>query len=352
MSEADFAYLNARVRAVAADLLPAGFYEQVRVAEGIEPLVDALLASAYAPLLREELAAERGLPAIERAVRRRVSGMIAHVHEVAPEEARALLDIQFRFWDAANVLAVIRGVAAHAEQEEVLRGMLPAGSLSEPRLAALAAEPGLAELADTLTTLDIPFAAALRGRLRGDSPRADVAGLEAAVNDALFRWARSRLGPRNNNEEIVLAMLRLQIDVANVAAALDAARHRERGDPIEDRPPMPGGRLGTGLPREMASSARLMDSLALLAGTYFAPGVERGVRSAGGGGNLSVIVRFLEAVVVVAGCRLYHGDPLSVAVPLGFLWRTYNELVNLRVLARGKAYRVSPEAIGEELIVA
>jgi V/A-type H+-transporting ATPase subunit C len=352
VSEADFAYLNARVRAVAVDLLPPGFYEQVRVAEGIESLVDALLASAYAPMLREELAAERGLPAIERAVRRRVSAMIAHVHDVAPLEARGLLDIQFRFWDAANVLTIIRGVAAHAERGEILAGFLPASSLPEARLAELAAEPGLAELADTLTTWDIPFTAELRQLLRAAPPRADVAGLEAAVNAAFFRWARSRLGPHDDDEEIVLGMLRRQIDLANVTAALDGARHRERGDPVEDRPPIAGGRLGTRLPRELASSARLTDALVLLGETYFAPGIERAARSTGGGGNLSVVVRFLEGVVVAAGCRLYHGDPLSVAVALGFLWRAYNELVNLRVLARGKVYQLTAEAIAEELIVA
>jgi vacuolar-type H+-ATPase subunit C/Vma6 len=62
--------------------------------------------------------------------------------------------------------------------------------------------------------------------------------------------------------------------------------------------------------------------------------------------------RFLETVVIGAGCRLFRGDPLSVCVPLGFIWRKYSEFLNLRILIRGTSYRMPANAIREELAIA
>ena len=61
--------------------------------------------------------------------------------------------------------------------------------------------------------------------------------------------------------------------------------------------------------------------------------------------------RFLEAVLVQHGCRLFRTDMLSVAVPLGFLWRKHSEVVNLRILNRGRAYGIPVNAIREELVL-
>jgi vacuolar-type H+-ATPase subunit C/Vma6 len=88
-----------------------------------------------------------------------------------------------------------------------------------------------------------------------------------------------------------------------------------------------------------------------LENTYFAPAIERGILAFGRARSLGVMERFLEAVVIDQGCRMFRRDVLSAGVPLGFIWRKYRELVNLRILLRSKAYRVPPDAVREELIL-
>jgi hypothetical protein len=39
-----------------------------------------------------------------------------------------------------------------------------------------------------------------------------------------------------------------------------------------------------------------------------------------------------------------------MAVPLGFVWRKYNELVNLRLLARGALFRMPAGTVRLELV--
>ena len=62
--------------------------------------------------------------------------------------------------------------------------------------------------------------------------------------------------------------------------------------------------------------------------------------------------RFLEMVVVEAGCKLFRSDPLGAGVAIGYIWRKYNEFVNLRIVLRGKTYSVPDNTIREELLLA
>jgi vacuolar-type H+-ATPase subunit C/Vma6 len=147
-------------------------------------------------------------------------------------------------------------------------------------------------------------------------------------------------------------MVQMQIDLANVKEALDFVRHKVRDEPLESFQPLPGGLLGRGALEAVSGSVSMIEAFEALEGSYFAPGIEKGILAYGGAGSLGVMERFLELVVIGSGCRLFRGDPLSIYVPLGFIWRKYNEFLNLRILIRGKSYRMPANAIREELAIA
>ncbi len=348
----DYDYLNARVRGMSTALLTPEFYEQILLAEGEDLLVDSLLSSPYGAELRETLADHRGVEAVELALRRNVRACFSIVLSLAPPEPARLLSIQLDLWDTANVLALVRGKVTGAEPGEIVAGVLPVGEFDNAQLAELAAEPDLRSLADALTTWDYRFAYELRRAIRGYGESPDLPALESAVNDAYFRWAFAALDPEDENQRIVLRMLRMQIDLANVRMALDRVRHRIRGEETGPEPSLPGGMLGAAALRELAGSGSLVEAFETLEGTYFSPGIEKGILAFGGAGVLGVMERFLEVVVIQTGCRLFRLDPLGIGVPLGFIWRKYSEFLNLRILVRGKAYRMPAGTIREELMLA
>ncbi len=352
MNDGDYAYLNARVRAMGAELLTAEFYEQILSVESEDLLVDALLNSTYAAALREALTVRRGVAAVESALRRSFQATCAKILSIAPQEPRALLAVQLNVWDAANVVTLVRGKLTRTEPEDIMAGVLPAGELDEAKLAELAAEPDLAALADALTTWGYRFAFALRRAILDKVAAKDLAAAEAAVGEAYFRWAAAQLAGDDANVSLARSLLQKQTDLVNVKAALDRVRHRARNEEVGAFAPLAGGHLASSLLAKVAACTTLVDAFELLADTYFAPGVERGILAFGRSQSLGVMERFLEIVVIEAGCRLFRGDPLSAAVPLGFLWRKYSEFQNLRILMRGKSYRMPADAIREELMIA
>ncbi|MGA2765573.1 MAG: V-type ATPase subunit [Spirochaetia bacterium] len=351
MGECD--YLNARVRAMGAELFSRELFEQMLGTDSGTLPMDALLASPYGGVLRESLAEHAGIAAIERALRRDLVRCFSRVRSMAPPGARALLDTQLARWDLQNVLAVLRGVSARAAAREITAALLPAGAFPEAQLADLAASPDPVSLARKLATWNYPFAFELHDALlaRRGPP-------EKRMFAAYFRWALSVEASSAEDRRIVRSLVTRQIDLANIKSALQVvhsrgskdapARAAAQSQPVEW---IPGGLLKKRFLERLAGSPNLEAAFGALDETYFAPAIEKGILAYGESRSLGVMERFLEELVIQAGCRLYRGDLLSIAVPVGYLWKKYNETVNLRALCRGIAAHVPANTIRKELLL-
>jgi V/A-type H+-transporting ATPase subunit C len=350
----DYDYLNARVRGMSTALLTRDFYEQALGAVADNVLVDILLASPYGTELQEALGArtaESTARAVETAIGKNTRKTFAKLLAIAPPGPRRLIALQLNRWDVANILALIRGRLSGAGPAEVLSSVLPIGELDNVQLGELAAETDVSNLADALTTWKHAFAFALRRAIRECPQQDDPAALEAALYEAYFHWALSQLVADDPRHAPIREILRRQIDLVNVFSALGLVRDRERGATRERVPPIPRGRLAEKTLAAVAGSDTLEAGFETLEGTYFSPGIEKGILAYGQARSLAVMERFLEAIVVEHGCRLFRMDMLSLAVPLGFIWRKYSELVNIRILARGAVYRMPANAIREGMVL-
>ena len=116
---AEYDYLNARVRALSTQLLRPPDYERLLAADE-EAVLDLLHGTAYRKELAEATAVGRGLAAVEGALARHLASSFARLRAMAPERARHFLGLQAAQWDAANLLAVLRGKLNAAEPREIL----------------------------------------------------------------------------------------------------------------------------------------------------------------------------------------------------------------------------------------
>ncbi|HTP58601.1 MAG TPA: V-type ATPase subunit [Spirochaetia bacterium] len=363
---AEYDYLNARVRAMGADLLPNVFFEQLLSLDSEELPMDALLASPFGAALREGLAHAAGIAAVEWALRQDLARSFAKVRKMTPPGARGLLDTQLARWDIQNVLAVLRGMEKKATAAEISAALLPAGAFPEPQLMELARSPDPVSLARKLATWNYPFAFELHHALiERHGARFDLARAEMRLYRAYYAWALGRDSPDRESQRVVRKLLTEQIDLANIRTALDAVRRRavdagraadagHTADTPEAAPPpspIPGGRLPRKFLRRLAGCATLEEAFSAIDESYFAPGIEKGILAYGESRSLGVMERYLEEVVIQAGCRLYRSDLLDISVPIGYLWRKLNQTVNLRALCRGRHARIPANAIRKELLL-
>lgn len=346
----DYGFLNARVRGMSSALLTPQFYDQVLAVEGTEALVDALLNSNYGPSLREAISSGVSLEAVELGLRRSLHHTFTKVLASASDPARRLLQVQLRYWDVLNILTLCRGLVKRSTPEALVAGLFPVGELDEPRLLELAGNSDLVTLADTLCTWGFPFAFVLRESLQHQSGSAALMAIEAALARAYFAWAWSEVAGSDENEKLLRTHLQCQIDLVNLMAALRYVRHKAKDEHVEPTPWLPQGGLSEAWLEKLLHCLDLDQALEMIAGSYFAPAVERGVLAFGEHRRLGLMERLLESVVLTRGCHLFRMDPLGIGVAAGFLWRVFNEFLNLRILLRGKAYGRPGPAIREELL--
>jgi V/A-type H+-transporting ATPase subunit C len=66
--------------------------------------------------------------------------------------------------------------------------------------------------------------------------------------------------------------------------------------------------------------------------------------------KVSVFEKELEKYLIKRGISRFLGDPLSIAIAVGYVWAKYNEITNIRIIARCKTADITEKEIREELI--
>jgi vacuolar-type H+-ATPase subunit C/Vma6 len=305
---------------------------------------------------QEQLGAalDPGVPlaaAVEAAILEKTRLTFARVLAIAPDRPRRLLAMQQNRWDLANVIAVLRARLAGAEPNKTVGAVLAIGELDPSRLEELAAAPDVPGIADSLTAGGHAFTFVVRRAiLECDAPR-DPRALERSACAAFYRWVLAQLDPSDAAEAVVTDCIRWQVDLLNVLSLLGLVRAREHGGPLPEEEPIARGTIPAAFLARLGSSDSLESAFEALTETWFSPGIEKGILAYGQARSLAVMERFLEAVLIERACRLFRRDMLGVGVALGFIWRVYAELCNLRMLARGVGYRMTANAVREGLVL-
>jgi vacuolar-type H+-ATPase subunit C/Vma6 len=345
----DYDYLNARIKGMHSNLLSREFYEQILASPGMDPFVDALLSSPYSPHIREALERDRSVSGIEWGLRRNLFDTFEKVRYLATSKPRRLLSIQFRKWDMQNIIAIIRGKAASLLPEETLTGVFPAGELSDVELEELAAEDNVKAIIDALTVWNFPLAFELLEFTKTLSGELNCAFMESKFMRIFFAWAQESLAIEDEDHRLLRNHFRNEIDLVNIKSVLWAVSQKEAGRRPEPVIPIPGGCLTARILTRIEQSSSLEMSFEILAETYFRRAIDRGILVFGESRRLSVMERFLEIEVAEKGCKMFRADPLGIGVPMGYIWRKYNEFMNLRILLRDNSFGKPAPAIREEL---
>ena len=66
--------------------------------------------------------------------------------------------------------------------------------------------------------------------------------------------------------------------------------------------------------------------------------------------KISAFEKELERYLVKKSVALFLGDPLSIAIPIAYIWAKYTEVTNIRVIARCKLTEVPEKELREALI--
>jgi vacuolar-type H+-ATPase subunit C/Vma6 len=355
-------YGNARLRAMRSRLLKAANYHYLLNRKTPQELITALMETPYQADLEVALTQADGVSCILAATRLNLSRTLHLIRDFYEAEPRALIDLLLQQWDYHNLLTILRGQSQEVPAEKVLAVTIPVGQLDQVTLRELARQPGLRATLDLLTIWRLPYAKALRRVQPVSGAIPELEQLELALAQAHYSAIEAALAQSNGNGAILRQHFQGELDLLNLRTALRLLHQPEviplvqqRYQAINTRALFiePGGRLSPQHLAELVAQANSIEGLIhLLAGTIYGPALAAGWRRyQAGEGGLTVFERELERWQAEQFAAMFTANPLSSAIPIGYIGCKQIEVANLRLIAQAVALGLNRAQVEHDLII-
>lgn len=339
-TDVGYEYVNARLRAMRSRLLQRSDLEQLMAAPTLEALIGQLDQSPYHDALERSLVTASGLDAILRAVQIGHDSALRHIVAFGGDTTAPSLAILLAPYYRHDVVALLRGVSARTRAERILLWLYALPPFTEARLAELARQATLRNLADLLAQWQLPTAE-LAGVLVATLPdNPDLPELTATFDQA---WAATttRQAAELPGQDGALVRLDLErlLDLSNLLFALNL----HETQPAAPVPWLPGGGLA---PATLDAIRRAADGTAMHEALQAAPRGEfwRPALDQWDGLSLTSLQYLWESALVQWRASLFvQADPLGVGVLIAYLAAKGTEARNLRLVAEAVAGNIGRE---------
>lgn len=342
-------HFNARVHGMKRELFTVRTVEEFLEQNDLARFVDALLESSYRTQMAEALTRYEGADAVEEAVSRNLVATFQMLQSRAHGEFSELVDIFLGRWDLMAVKSLLR-CRHHGVQGAGAGGtLIPGPTLTPPLLADFGEADSMESLVRMLAAWNRGLCGSLLRAYPAYVESNDLAVLEEALDRAYFSGNAAKLKARDDEDSRMLrAQLQAEIDRINLRTVFQHIDTKgELGESLESRF-LSQGSLPKTLLRQMASSSDPATAMALLAKTRYSSLVEE-LYQLLQTGRFSPMERYFERVLMKQVRRNARNNVFGIGVMMDYVWMKYNEVVNLRLIARGLAGNLPAGRVRDEL---
>lgn len=346
----DYGYINARIRAMKSRLLPHTMLENLILKPDLETLISELGRTPYREEIEKASVQYSGMLCIEVALRKDFTNAFRKILEFAQgEKSEIYIRILLTRWDVQNLKTILRGKNIHVPPNEIMECLVPAGELDEATLIELVKQPDVKAVIDLLAMWEIEYAGPLIRSFKEYLENHDLAILEYAIDRFYYEHALDVVQGVSYNDQIIRQMIAIEIDVTNIKSVLKMIRDKApvkeaREYFLEGGIALDGDKL-----LSLAKAGNIRAAIQLLQGTpyEFLTKIPEGVFIHE---KISVIEKELDKYLVRKGVSMFLSDPLSIAITVGYLWAKFNEVTNIRIIARCKTAEITEKELREELV--
>jgi V/A-type H+-transporting ATPase subunit C len=346
----EYDYVNARIRGMKSRLLGTPVLETLILKPDVEAVIAELGNTAYKDEIEKASVQFSGIRCVEVALRKDFSAAFRKIlHLMQGEKSEKYIKILLNRWDVQNIKTILRGKKISVTADEIIECLVPAGQLDDTTLIELIKQPDVREVIDLLATWGIEYSRPLTRNFKEYTEKNDLAVLEYAIDKFYYENALETLRKESYDDRIIRDMIKTEIDVTNIKNVLRMIRDKiesEEADPFLIKG---GAKLNIDRLFSMIQTRTLEGAIKILDATpyNFLSELPADVLKRE---KISVFEKELEKYLVKRGISRFLGDPLSIAFAVGYIWAKYNEITNIRIIARCKTADIPEKEIREELI--
>ncbi len=349
--ETEHAHLCARVRAMQSSLIPSSELRHVESYTGLSEMIDFLLDTDYASIIVSKIDDKSDLSTLEEAINAVFNMQVDRVIHLVQSRVPSCVEVFSGEWDNYNIRAILRHLHGDMDAQLMCLSLVPAGRFSEIKQEEALAVRSVEDLTALFARQRAPIAKPLAQILQSYAQDGDLSAMEHALDSHYFATFRACAEAYGNSvdRDVLNSLLRFFIDVVNVKVVLRLVNHTVDSDTATTLF-FEGGNIGLKQFQILIASVKIDEIYKLLHSRPIRNALKGGMLHFLSSGNPSVFNRFIDKAKLDYIKIVAVTHPLSLATPLHFLALAKNQVVNLRVLARGIYYHLPLGALHEELV--
>jgi len=346
----EYEYVNARIRGMKSRLLDTSVLERLILKLDVESIIAELENTAYKDEIEKASVQHSGIKCIEVALRKDFTDAFRKILNLMEgETAQKYVKILLNRWDVQNIKTILRGKNIHVTSAEILECLVPAGELDDITLVELIKQPDVKAVIDLLATWGIEYANPLTRNFKEYTETRDLAVLEYALDRFHYENSLQLVQGNSYDDDLIRDMIAVEIDVTNIKSVLRIIRDKIGIEEAEGCLIKGGRTLDSEKLLAMIRTGTLEGAIKQLDPTpyHFLSQVPEEIFRTG---KISVFEKELEKYLIKRGISRFLGDPLSIAIAIGYIWAKYNEITNIRIIARCKTADVPEKVLRGELV--
>ncbi len=335
----DIGYINARIRGMKSRLLREDKYAELLSKRKLSEFVESMKDTPYKDFLPPSYP-EPSLQEIIEGVNAEALNSLGKIIKFSSGKSGRLLFSVLQRFTLSNIRAIIRGKMKKIPSDEIKESLFPIYPLDMPQIDELLRKETAFEVAELLITwrikLPFPVTREILKVIRSE----DLSETEYYLEKGYFEGTLNELG-NSQDDRIILHVLKSWIDVRNIIGSLLLLKYNIK--PAGKIKYIEGGYLSDRILKRISEATNLEEGLKVISVTPY-----KKIFSNGKTDISSFEKRFEESLTAWA-LEGFIKDPLSIAVPVAYIFSKYNELINLRIIIYGIDQEIPPQEIKKYL---
>ncbi|MBI3398501.1 MAG: V-type ATPase subunit [Deltaproteobacteria bacterium] len=347
----DLSYLNARIRAWNGEFLSKEKYDELIKATDIKSFTTCLKETIYARDIEMAVARYKNeIDILEGTLRGNLANAFQRLWNYTPLSAKAILQAVFSIWEVYNLKAIVRAKDKGVPPDESISILIPAGEMDETALKELNQQKDIKGVLDLLSTWGSVYARPIRNAIEQYKREKRLIFIELALDRFLHNYSLSVRGGDDLSRGVIKRLVRERIDNINIATLLKLCG--EEFQPVNiDSYFLEGGYKIDRV--DFLKLAKSKDRKELLQGLIDSAKDShwKKVVNVADSDESFFLEEQLEELIRKEMCRLSIIEPLSIALPVCFIYKKVREIKNLRLIIRAKVFHIPEIEVRRFIII-